>query len=313
MRFSNRVPWRFLLLLLALVAAGGCANVPPAPVENPPRASDLQPLPRTREPLVAFVLGGGAARGFAHVGVLDALGRHGIAAQLVVGTSAGSVAGALYAGGLAGEQLKQEALRLERDRVTDFIFPDRGFVRGALLQQYVNEALDGRPIEDLPRRFVAVATDLRTGELIAFDRGDAGMAVRASSSVPGVVQPVRIGAREYVDGGLVSPVPVQVARALGADVIIAVDVSRPPETTEHILSTLDVLHQSLLIMGRVIAARELAEADVVIRPAVAGIGLGDFDQRAEAIAAGEAAAEAALPRIRAALAQARRKRLRAAP
>lgn len=291
-----------LLVLVPLLT--GCAGMPAATVSNPPRAESLTSVARDDGPVVAFALGGGAARGFAHVGVLKVLDRHGIQADLVTGTSAGSVAGALYAAGLRGGRLEEVALRLERGSLTDYIFPDRGFIRGERLQRYINEAVDGRPLEQLPTRFVAVATDLRSGELVAFNSGNTGMAVRASSSVPGFVQPVTIRGRDYVDGGLVSQVPVRVARDMGADVVIAVDVSRLPADTPPIESTLDVLRQALMIMSVTLVDQELSVADVVIRPAVREINMVDFEERSMAMDAGERAAEEMLSEIRAAIAAA---------
>jgi NTE family protein len=236
--------------------------------------------------------------------VLTALERNGIEADVVFGTSAGSVAGALYASGLRGERLTQEALGLERRELTDYIFPDRGIIRGERLQRYINEAVGDRLLEELPTPFAAVATDLYSGGMVVFNRGDTGVAVRASSSVPGLVQPVSVEGREYVDGGLVSQVPVRVARAMGADVVIAVDVSRLPTDTDPISSTLDVLQQAIAIMSTVLVHQEVDDADVVIRPAVEGIRMADFDAREDVISAGARAAEEMLPEIRAVLASA---------
>lgn len=288
-----------------MLLAAGCAGVPVAVVSNPPRAEPLTPIAVVERPVVAFALGGGAARGFAHVGVLNVLDRHGVHADLVAGTSAGSVAGALYAAGLRGERLEREALDLERDRLTDYVFPDRGFIRGERMQRYINEAVGNVALENLPTRFAAVATDLASGEMVVFNHGNTGMAVRASSSLPGVVQPVAINGRDYVDGGLVSQVPVRVARALGADVVIAVDVSRRPAPKALIKNTLDVLQQAIRIMGMALVEQEAGDADILIRPTIGEIGMTDFEARAEAIKAGEQAAAAMLPEIDAAIAEAR--------
>jgi NTE family protein len=254
---------------------------------------------------VALVLGGGAARGYAHLGVIKVLDANHIPVHAVVGTSAGSVVGALYAGGLRGQDLVHAADQIERQPPWDWGLLPRGFVRGERLQQFVNDSLRQRTIEQLGIPFIAVATDLSNGALVPFTRGDTGMAVRASSSVPGVFQPVTINGRDYVDGGLVSPVPVEVARRLGADLIIAVDVSRRPEQTRSIDSTLDVLLQTILIMGRVVGDREIEQADILIRPPLADLSPADFSARDAIIALGTAAAEAALPELRRKLALAR--------
>ncbi|MBZ0091036.1 MAG: patatin-like phospholipase family protein [Sulfuricellaceae bacterium] len=252
--------------------------------------------PVVRAPKIALVLGGGAARGFAHVGVIKVLESHGIVPDMVVGTSAGSVVGALYAGGYGGYDLQKIALQLDQDSVGDFALPDRGFIKGELLQDFINRALRNRPIEKLPKTFCAVATDLRNGELMAFQRGNTGMAVRASSSVPGVFQPVKIGGREYVDGGLVSPVPVSVARKMGADIVIAVDIAAKPARAS-VGSTVDILLQTFAVMMQGLSRYELEQADVVIRPKVGGVGAAEFEQKNLAIMEGEKAALAALPLI----------------
>jgi len=279
-----------LALMLALAA---CATPPEVREPAPPP----KPLVKT-PPKIALVLGGGAARGFAHVGVIKTLEAHGIVPDLVVGTSAGSVVGALYAGGYGGYDLQKVALQLEQDSVGDFALPDRGFIKGEQLQNYINKALQHRPIEKLNKPFAAVATDLQSGEMMIFRRGNSGMAVRASSSVPGIFQPVNIGGREYVDGGLVSPVPVKAARAMGADIVIAVDISSKPKHAK-IKDTLDILLQTFNIMGQGLGRYEMAEADVVLQPLIGAMGSTEFEQKHTAIMEGEKAALAALPLIRA--------------
>lgn len=270
-----------------------CASQQVAPPAQAPLA---QPL-RAQPPKIALALGGGAARGFAHVGVIKTLESHGIVASIVVGTSAGSVVGALYAGGYSGFDLQKIAFQLEDTSVSDYALPDRGFIKGEQLQNYINKALQNRPIERLNKTFAAMATDLQSGEQVLFRRGNAGMAVRASSSVPGVFQPVAIHGREYVDGGLSSPVPVRAARSLGADIVIAVDISSKPKHAK-VHDSMDVLLQTFSIMGQSISQYELAQADVVIRPDTGGIGSTDFEHKHQAIMEGEKAALAALPLIR---------------
>lgn len=298
---NRRVPAATILALALAIAA--CANLPPAPPEHPPRAEPLAPLATAQRPLIAFVLGGGGARGFAHTGVLKVLDDAGIRAGLVVGTSAGSLVGALYAGGIRNHELVETALAVQRAELVDFVFPNRGFVDGDRLQAYINEKLHGRTIEQLEIPFVAVATDLRSGGLVAFNRGDPGMAVRASCSVPVVFQPTMIEGREYVDGGLVSPVPARVARALGADLVIAVDVSRQPADRSDFGSTTALLTHAFVVMEHSIAQEETKLADVVIRPDLAKVTATDLGNRSQAIAAGEEAARAALPQVRRLIAQ----------
>ena len=282
------------VLVSCMLMLSGCATTPGAMDAS---VSKVQPAPKLPAPKVALVLGGGAVRGFAHVGVIKTLEAHGIVPDMVVGTSAGSVVGALYAGGYSGFELQKVAWQMEQENVGDWALPNRGFVKGEMLQNFINKALQDRAIERLNKPFAAVATELQSGEITVFRRGNTGMAVRASSSIPGVFQPVSIGGKEYVDGGLVSPIPVKVARGMGADIVIAVDISSKPRYAK-VNDTVDIMLQTFNIMGQTIGRYELAEADVVIRPQTGMIGATEFDQKHLAIMEGEKAALGALPLIR---------------
>lgn len=242
---------------------------------------------------IGLALGGGAARGFAHIGVIKVLEANGIRPEIIAGTSAGSVVGALYAAGLNGEDLQKQAMSLKEDQVGDWTLPDRGVIKGEALQRFINAAVRQRPIEQLPKQLGIVATDLTSGEQLLLRKGDTGMAVRASSAVPGVFKPVAMGGREYVDGGLTSPVPVRAAREMGADFVIAVDISSRPADGKT-QSTLDVLLQTFSIMGQSLGRHETQAADVVIRPVTGGLSATDFKSRSKAIEAGARAAEAVL-------------------
>ena len=275
--------------LVLLAALCGCATQPSVP---PPAAG---------KPRVALVLGGGAVRGFAHIGVIKLLDIMEIRPDLIVGTSAGSVAGVLYASGIDGFRLQEMAWELEQSMVADWSVLGKGLIRGQALENYINRAVEGRALERLKRRFACVATKLSNGEAVLFKTGNPGRAVRASSSVPGVFEPVRIDKEEYVDGGLVSPVPVRFARELGADFVIAVDVASTPLRESH-NSTVDVMLKTYTIMGQTIRAAELPLADVVITPQLDKVDSTDFAAKNQAIIAGERAALAAIPEIRAKLA-----------
>jgi NTE family protein len=282
---------RFAAVLAALALAG-CASLSSAPVA----------VPAPPAPKIALALGGGAARGFAHIGVIKALEAQGIVPDIVVGTSAGSVVGSLYAAGHGGFELQKVALQMDEAQVSDWSLPDRGVFKGEALQNFINRAVGNRPLEKLDRTFAVVATDLHSGEAVVFRTGNTGMAVRASSCVPGVFQPVSINGREYVDGGLVSPIPVRIARSLGADLVIAVDISAKPQNGKT-QNTVGVLLQTFAIMGNSISRLELAEADVVIRPQLSEVAATDFQGRHLAVLEGEKAATAALPEIKRRLAQ----------
>lgn len=282
-----------MLIALSLLAAAfmvGLTACAPRAIPPPPRPAKI-----------AVVLGAGAARGFAHAGVLKILESHHVPIHMVVGASVGSFVGSLYAYGYDAYTLQAIALSLERDELVDLTLPDNGFVKGEKLENYVNKMVRGTPIEGFRIPFHAVAADIQTGEEMVFGTGNAGMAVRASCSIPGVFKPSRIMDRTYVDGGLVSPVPVDAARRYGADVVIAVDISAsrnmtvPQGTVETILQSVDIMHAK-------ISQLQLPRADVVIRPDVGHIGASDFTKKHEAIMEGEKAASAAIPAIAALIA-----------
>ena len=284
--------------LFALVFFSGCATrsaLPPS--SSAPPAAAPKPVK------LGLALGGGAARGFAHVGVIAVLEEAGFRPQLVVGTSAGSLVAALYASGKTSAQLQQTALGMEEVAITDWMLPiiGRGMFRGDALARYVNELVAGRLMENMAIPLGIVATDLGNGNAVLFQKGGTGTAVRASSAVPAVFVPVKINGRDYVDGGLVSPVPVRFARQMGADVVIAVDISNPPEANPAD-GTLQILLQTFAIMGKSINQYELAGADVVVRPSLVGLKSADFTSRQRAIDAGRAAMLAALPALKAKLA-----------
>lgn len=295
---SPFVPVRRLLLSglgAGVLALAGCqtpSSKPPAPP---------QPSLPPRPPRIGLALGGGAARGFAHIGVIQVLEEHGIRPDLVVGTSAGSLVAALYASGKSGTELASLARGMDESALTDWAFPGRGLLRGEALARYVRTQTGNRLIEQLPLPLGIVATDAGDGDAVLFRRGDTGTAVRASSAVPAVFQPVRIGSREYVDGGLVSPVPARFAREMGADLVIAVDISSPPDPN----SVGDIYHlllQTFAIMGRSINRWELKDADIVIRPSMVGVSSSDFTARMKAVQFGREAASSQIGPLKARIA-----------
>ncbi len=296
------------LLLLALT---GCfATVAPPPAAT---ASEHPPVAERPAARIALALGGGAARGFAHVGVIKALEAQGIVPDIVVGTSAGSVVGALYASGLNGFQIQELSMSMGEDQVLDgsgmyrciaetLVSDKRGCIKGQALQDFINKNVGYRPIEKLGKTFAAVATDLANGQMVVFRSGNTGQAVRASSSVPVFFQPVSIGGRDYVDGGLVAPVPASVARTLGADFVIAVDISDRPQDRPTAGMT-DILWQTFNIFGQTINRHEQSNADIVVRPVTSGLPAADTSGRDKAVLEGEKAVAAILPELKAKLAK----------
>jgi len=285
-----------LCLMFATLLFAGCASDPvQVPSSEPLQVVQIEP----KKPLkIGLVLGGGAARGFAHIGVIQVLEEAGIHPSLVVGTSAGSLVAAFYASGKTGVQLQKIAESMEEATFADWTLPifSRGMLRGEALARYVSAQVNGRLIENMPLPLGIVATDLNSGQGVLFQRGDVATAVRASSAVPAVFQPVKISGHEYVDGGLVSPVPVRYARQMGAELIIAVDISSAPEGNAAI-DTLQVLMQTFTIMIKSINNFELREADVVVRPALTGVASSDFGARQRSIEAGRVAMRALLPQL----------------
>ena len=284
-------------MLAACTSAGRPTQ--PASASAPPKTEPPRPL------RIGLALGGGAARGFAHIGVIKALEARNVRVDLLAGTSAGSVIAALSASGMNGIAINKLALTMDEASISDWAMPfrARGILQGVALQNYLNRTLENRPIEKMARPLGIVATDLKTGQPILFQRGNTGIAVRASCSVPSIFEPVKIGGHEYVDGGLVSPVPAAFARKMGADFVIAVDISARPETALT-QSSFDVLMQTFTIMGQTIKAYELDKyANAVIRPNLMAMSSSDFSQRNASILAGEEAVAKMWPTLQRQLAE----------
>lgn len=267
--------------LLASLAVGILAGCATAPVDHTaadaPVAAPLVRVVAPR-PVVGLVLGAGGSRGFAHIGVLKALEAAGIEADVIVGVSSGAVVASLYAGGMRAGALEAAALEIEDSDLLDFTLFGPGIIEGGRLQDYINRMLLGRPIEALQKPFAAVAAERATSRMTIFNRGNTGLAVRASASVPKMFWPVVIRGTEYVDGGVASRVPASVARDMGADIVIAVDVSWR-------------------------GSADAQQADIVIRPQTIRTRITDFSQKIANLAAGEAAAREAVPQFRELLAR----------
>ena len=255
---------------------------------------------KAREPVIAIALGGGGAKGFAHIGVLKVLESHGIKPKIVTGTSAGSFVGSIYASGKSPYQLQQIAQQLKESDIRDLTLNSQGIVLGQKLQDYVNRNVGNKPIEQFPIRFAAVATRLDNGKKADFIKGNAGQAVRASCSIPNVFVPATIGKSKYIDGGLVSPIPVQTAKDMGADIVIAVDISARP-TGAQSMNMWGLLDQTINIMGQQSINYELSLANIVIQPKVGHLGTLDLKASNQAILEGEKATQGKITAIQAAI------------
>lgn len=299
---STRLQRRgFAKLAMAGVAApwlGGCATTSldrASPVANlPEEPSFLAPGMGTQYGC-ALVLSGGGARGFAHLGVLRILEREGLRPDLVVGSSAGAIVGALWASGMKVAEIERASDQLDWSVLFDFD-PVRavlggiglGLVRGDRLEQFLRQYLV-KPIESFPMPFAAVATDMETAETVALNRGDAAKAVRASCAIPALYEPVRAHGRLLADGQISSPLPVPAARQLGAVNILAVDVIYPPQHSQ-ITNPMSMLFQSLIVSGWRHLLVERAQANLVIAPQIRSSGQLGLGSRDWIIKAGEKAA-----------------------
>ena len=287
--------FRYVLLSAGALALVACTTDSP---KNQPVATPKPVVKAKPKAVIGLALGGGASKGFAHIGIIKVLQENGIPVHVVSVTSAGSIVGSLYASGMSPDRLELEAEILGKTDLVDLTLSTSGFIKGEKLQSYINQKVGGKPMERFPRKFAAVATDFESGKAVEFSRGNAGQAVRASASIPNVFQPVVIGGRRYVDGGLSQPVPVTAAKNRGANFVIAVDISARPSKnlSRDFFSYLD---QTLNIMSVSALNSELGKANVVIKPQVLELGsIGGFDQKKRAIQMGEQAARAALPEIK---------------
>jgi NTE family protein len=288
-----------LLLALSILMLSACSMMQSGKDTAPGSVSKTPTL--IKEPVIGLALGGGAARGFAHIGVIKVLEANGIKPNIIVGTSAGSVISAIYASGISAIELQQIAIDLDEATITDWTNPFSGkmggMIKGDALQSKVNQLVKNRPIEQMKIPLGIVATDLKTGNPILFQRGDTGQAVRASSSVPGIFMPTVIQGKEYVDGGLTSPVPIKFTRNLGADIVIAVNISSDP-SDQQVSGILGTLLQTTTIMGRSITNWELPLADVLVVPQLPQMKSTDFKSRNAAILAGEIAMQQQMTQLK---------------
>jgi len=245
---------------------------------------------------IGIALSGGAARGFAHLGVLRVLAEHGIPIDYIAGTSAGSFAGAAFASGLSIEEIIEMSRKISWYRMTGFSYSPKGLLSNAPMGAFINQYLPHKNFEDLPIPFAAVACDLETGkEVVLKDEGDLASAIRASCAIPGVFVPVESEGRRLIDGGVVSNVPTKAVRKLGAEIVIAVDVLAAGATYWGMPSTLlGIFFQSAMLMLRSASKAHHYRADIVIIPQIAHLRPDEISKMDEFIKAGE---EAALEKI----------------
>lgn len=306
-------------------APGGAAHAPTCTADGG----------RAGRPSIGLVLSGGGARGYAHLGVLKVLEENRIPIDCIAGTSMGAVVGGLYASGMAADEMQK---RLSEVNLADIAFDvtDRadlpqssrederlyingltlgfgkkgvkapvGLVQGnrlqALLANWTAAVPTNQPFDQLPIPYRAVATDLQTGQMVVLDHGSLPLAIRASMAMPGLFAPAEINGRALVDGGLVRNLPVDTARQMGANVVIAVDIGSQLRPLDALASPADVMQQmvGILIRQNVTSQRKQLDArDILLTPDLGSLAFTDFQNAKQAIAAGAAAATAALPRLK---------------
>ncbi len=265
-------------------------------------------MSEVRQSKVGIALGGGGARGLAHIGVLDVLEKEGIPIDMIAGTSAGAAVGALYAQGKETGLIKRLALDLSRKRLAslmDLALPRTGFIQGKKIKDLLKLVIGGDvDFSDLGIPFACIATDIMTGEEVVINHGSLLEGVRASISIPVIFTLVKRKGRYLVDGGLANPVPVNVLREMRADFIIAVNVI--PDVRDRAAqlknpkepNIFNVVMQAIYITTYSAVKSSLGGADIVIEPQVADIAYGDFHRAEECILQGALAAQEALPEIK---------------
>lgn len=257
-----------------------------------------------KAPKVALVLGGGSAKGFAHVGVIRVLEQEKIPIHMIVGTSVGSLIGGMYAANPDSFQLEWIAFKIDRNDILDFsiVYSKLGPVQGTRLENFVEQNVKAKKVEETKVPFFPVATDLNTGETIVLGKGSLAKAIHASSAIPGIFVPVAFDNRTLVDGGVTDNVACDIAKAKGADIIIAVNLQKDVKNYQ-IDSLVDIIAQSVSIMMREASKAKMLCADVVIEPDTKDIGMFDFTQKKQLMEEGIKAAKQAMPKIRQLLAR----------
>ncbi len=290
-----------LLVVFSLFFLFSCQTAP-----QTGKPAGLQPAVKTvkKQPVIALVLGGGSAKGFAHVGVLRVLEQEKIPINMIIGTSVGSLIGGLYAANPDSFQLEWTAFKIERGDILDFsiAYSKFGPVQGARLEAFVEKHAKVKRVEETKIPFYPIATDLNTGETVILEKGALAKAIHASAAIPGIFVPVTFGNRTLVDGGVTDNCAADIAKAKGADIVIAVSLQKDVKTYQ-IDSLIDIIGQSVNIMMRESSKEKMKSADVLIEPETKGVSSFDFSQKKFLMDEGIKAAKQAIPRIRELMAQ----------
>jgi len=299
-----------VLLICGVALAGGAASrdaaVPSAkPFRLLPGGKALRPPAGSKRPVLGIAFGGGGVRGFLHLGVIKALEQSGIRAKIVTGTSAGAIAAVLYASGAPYAKVELAVRELREWDLADLTFNRNGIVKGDALAAWVNRQAGTDDLAKLPARIGITATDIGAQKAVLIVGGDPGLAAQASASIPGVFVPVRNNGHTYIDGGVLDQVPVRFAKALGADVVIGVDIYCGRELTAD-QGSMRTAYNVFRLQSCTLNLPNERAADVLIQPEFEPASVSRFDVRSQAIEAGYRATVSKIPEIRRALARVRR-------
>lgn len=292
-----------LLVVILLIFISSCQTGPekgrPSPAAAAPAATAAAAPTPKKEPKIALVLGGGAAKGFAHVGVIRVFEQEKIPITMIIGTSVGSLIGGIYAANPDSFQLEWIAFKIDRNDIFDFsvVYSKFGPVQGTRLESFLDQNVKVKKVEETKIPFFPVATDLNTGETVTLDKGSLARAIHASSAIPGIFVPVQYDNRTLVDGGVTDNVACDIARAKGADIVIAVNLSKDVKNYQ-IDSLVDVMAQSISIMMHRSTKEKMGAGDVIIEPDTKGISLFDFSQKKQLMEEGMKSARLAIPKIK---------------
>ncbi|HHY47510.1 MAG TPA: patatin family protein [Firmicutes bacterium] len=247
---------------------------------------------------VGIALSAGSARGIAHIGVLKVLTEAGVPIDCIAGTSAGAVIGGIYAATLNLNLMERLACHIKWDILVDLCVPRLGLVSGEKIKEFLRLLTHDKTFAELAIPFAAVACDLEEGTEVVLREGPVAEAIRASISIPGIAVPVRLGGRLLVDGAVLNRVPVNAVRAMGADYVIACNLTgRAGRARVRVENIFDVITTAIELMEMEILKGKIVEADIVISPDVGDIGPTRLDMAPELIKRGEEATREALPRI----------------
>jgi NTE family protein len=291
----DKEPATKIILLLCALALFICS----CRTITPPSGKIEPKIESKKEPKIALVLGGGSAKGFAHVGVIRILEQEKIPIHMIVGTSVGSLIGAIYASNPDSFQLEWAAFKIDRGDILDFsiVSSKLGPVQGTRLEAFVEQTAKVKKVEDTKIPFYPVATDLNTGETVTLEKGSLARAVHASAAIPGIFVPVQFGNRMLVDGGVSDNIACDIAKSKGADIVIAVNLQKDIKDSD-MGSVIDVIAQSISILMRESSKTKLQQADVIIEPDTKGVSVFDFSQKKMLVEEGMKAARKAVPKIR---------------